>query len=384
MLSAQGLLDDARRAAVLEDFGELEFTEGLGVLVDSINNEAELTPPNEAALKGELVRVLVNRLRMQHDLVRHPEILDEDILPPVFITSLPRTGSTKLHRLLAATGDFNALKFWHTYNFARIPGSDGILPDPRIVDTENYLRWLYRKAPGFQAGHPMYTEEAEEEIALLDAGFNSIYRWAAMLNVPSYLDWILGRDGLQCFRDLHRALRYLQWQHYRGLERRWVLKTPSLFGFEKAFAAIFDGTSFIVTHRDPEHCMASCSALLCGTRQMFGEEDISAIAGEAVLYSFGERVKAHLQWRADHPPEKTMDVRFADISRDEIALLENIYAFLGMRLTDAAIANVRAWIAMDAERVHVRSTATLAQFGITPAMVRERMSGYYERYRELL
>jgi Sulfotransferase family len=384
MLSSSALLDEARRQAGLDNYGDMTFAEGLRVLIDSVNNEARLSEDNEAALHRELVKLLVNRLRMQLDIKRHPEILDEQLLAPVFITSLPRTGSTKLHRLLAATGNFNALKFWHTYNFARIPDSEGIDPDPRIADTERYLQWLYRKAPRFQAGHPMYTEEAEEELALLDAGFNSLYRWAALLDVPGYVNWVLARDGLQCFRDLRRTLQYLQWQHFRGRNRRWVLKTPSLFGLEQSFATIFPHTDFIVCHRHPDHSVASASDLLCGTRETFSEADFSAHTGAAVLYNFGEKLKGHLAWRAAYPPARVLDVRFADINRDEIALLERIHAHLGIPLTDTAKSNVRAWIAMDAKREHTRSSAKLEHYGLSPAMVHERMRGYFERYAEFL
>ena len=384
MLSAQKLLDTARRESGLDDYGDMDFADGLRALVDSINAEAGLLPGHETKLEGELLRVLVNRLRMQHDIAQHPEILDEEVLPPVFITSMPRTGSTKLHRLLAATGDFNALRFWHTYHFARIPGKEDEVPDPRIEAAARYLQWLERRAPLYQQYHPMYVEEAEEELFLLDAGFNSLHRYSAMLNVPSYTQWVLAREGSQVFRFLRQMLQYLQWQHYRGRPHRWVLKTPAMFGNEAALAEVFPGVDFIVTHRHPVAVVPSACALLRGVRSMYNDDDCSAVAGEWTLYGFGELLKGHLRWRESYPADKVLDIRFDDIMRDEIDVLQNIYHFLGMQLGEGARAHVRDWLALDARRGHQPTTATLAEYGLTPAMIEDRFGAYIRRYGDYL
>jgi hypothetical protein len=384
MLSADRLLDEARRASGLDAYGDMRFSDGLRVLVRSINEEAGLTAEAEARAGEEIIRNLVNRLRMHRDLQLHPEILEEEVLPPVFITSLPRTGSTKLHRMLAATGDFNALPFWMSYNFAPFPGPRHEMPDPRIAAAETYLQWMYRKAPLYQQAHPQYATEAEEELSLLDAGFNSLYRWAAQLNVPSYIEWVLSHAGVAALQDLRALIQYIQWQHFRGKQRRWVFKTPSLFGFESAYATVFPGTDFLVTHRLPEQTWSSVSALLCGVRALYSDADFSAVAAEMMLHNFAEALKGHLAWRTHYPPEKVMDVRFADVAGREIEVMRAIYAWLGMHFSASAEEKLHAWLAMDRERGHKRNTATLADYGVQPAALRERLSGYYRRYAEFL
>jgi Sulfotransferase family len=353
-------------------------------LVKSINSEAGLTPKYEAALTKEIVRVLVNRLRMQKDVSEHPEILDEVLLPPVFITSLPRTGSTKLHRLLGATGDFNAVPFWMSYNFAPLPGSDGDGQDPRIAAAYEYLDYLYRQAPLFQQAHPMYAEEAEEDLSLLDAGFNSLYRWAALLDVPTYIGWVLSGDGLSGFRYLRTMLQYLQWQHYRGSGRRWLGKTPSLFGFEAGYAQIFDGTDFIVTHRDPKKAWPSVGTLFRGVRGMYSDRDFTDVACETMLSNFSMAQHAHLAWRDSYPDDKVLDVRFDEVVGDEIAVLRRIYDWLGMTFSPDSERNVNAWLEMDKGRSHVPNVATLADYGYTAERVDEGLAPYIERYRDFL
>jgi hypothetical protein len=389
VLDADRLLADARDAAGLSDYGDMTFAEGLNVLVGSVNAEGGLSPANEAVLRAELVRVLVNRLRMQADIAAHPEILDEPLLPPVFITSLPRTGSTKLHRMLAATGEFNALPFWMSYNIAPIPGNSaaGTGEDPRIAAAEEHLQWIYRTAPLYQQMHPQYATEFEEELSLLDNGFNSLYRWAAFLNVPTYIEWVLGRDGVQAFRDLRLMLQYLQWQHYRGLGRRWVLKTPSLFGWEGAYAQTFPGTDFVVTHRHPMKIWPSVCSLFAGVRSLYNEiplDELRAAGGAVMLHNFSEALKGHLVWRAAYPPEKVLDVRFDEVISDEAALVRRILEWLDLPFTDDAAKNLDDWLRMDAQRGHTAHTKTLADFGLSPAMVEDGLAGYLDRYRNLL
>ena len=384
MLSAGELLDEAKTSSGLNDYGDMGFAEGLGVLVKSINDESRLTPPNDALYKMELLRMLENRLRMQVDLKRHPEILDEEILPPVFITSLPRTGSTKLHRLLAATGAFNSMNYWQAYYFAPFTSSENIKPDPRIAAAEAHLQWIYRRAPEFQAMHPMYAEETEEELGLLDAGFNSLYQHAVFVDVPSYIQWVFSRDGAQVFSDLRRMLQYLQWQHHRSQKRRWILKTPSMFGREADMAKAFPGTDFIVTHRQPLQIMASAFALYRGVRRQYGDEDLTAVAGETMMFNFTEAQKGHLHWRSGYPANKVMDVRFTDIVGNDVAVVKTIFAFFGLSFTPTHEANLRAWIEMDEQRKHFRSTQTLDEFSITPAQIEQRLAPYIQRYAEFL
>lgn len=387
MLSAERLLEDAREVAHLRDYGDMAFAEGLGVLVGSVNAEAELSPDNEAVLHEEIVRVLVNRLRMQADVAAHPDILNEEVLPPVFITSLPRTGSTKLHRMLAASGEFNALPFWMSHNIAPFPGGATGADDPRIEDAERHLQWIYTSAPLFQQMHPQYATEFEEELSLLDIGFNSLYRWAAFLNVPTYINWVLGRDGVAAFRDLRAILQYLQWQHYRGRNRRWVLKTPSLFGWEGAYAQTFPGTDFVVTHRHPVQIWPSVCSLFAGVRSLYNDTSLEHLrkqGGEVMLHNFSESLKGHLAWRAVYPSERVLDVRFAEVVGDETALVQRIFGWLDIPFTEDATKNLDAWLRMDAQRGHSRHTGTLEDFGLSPAIVEDGLAAYIDRYRDLL
>jgi hypothetical protein len=121
-----------------------------------------------------------------------------------------------------------------------------------------------------------------------------------------------------------------------------------------------------------------------GVRSLYYDDDFSASASELIMHNFGQSLTAHLAWRDAYPPEKVLDVRFAEVIGDEAALLRRIYAWLGVEFTASSEDNLAAWLAMDAQRVHVRSSATLEAFGVTEDDVRTGMSAYIERYGEFL
>ena len=101
-LNVDRMIAAARRQTGLFDFGDEWFLEPLSVLVQSINDEARLTPLGVRIQNSRIVAALSIRLRAAHLLRKHPEI--NDIRPGkiILIAGLQRTATTTLHRLIAA------------------------------------------------------------------------------------------------------------------------------------------------------------------------------------------------------------------------------------------------------------------------------------------
>ncbi len=70
------------------------------------------------------IRLLASRLRVEHDLVRHPEIHEVEIRRPLFITGLPRSGTTLLHRLLSQAPGAGAAVLGDARAFSSARGRD--------------------------------------------------------------------------------------------------------------------------------------------------------------------------------------------------------------------------------------------------------------------
>src|SRR4051812_36744893 len=71
-LDAGSLFSAARTSVGLDDFGDLFFLKPLEVLVDAMEREARLHPLGRAIMRGRLVSMLENRLRIEALHREHP------------------------------------------------------------------------------------------------------------------------------------------------------------------------------------------------------------------------------------------------------------------------------------------------------------------------
>jgi hypothetical protein len=113
-----GTVDDLHASATkvvgLDDFGTNDdnYREALGMLLDSYQREADLTPLGSKMCRFHLRGALVARLLSEAAWKQYPEHADVVIERPIFVTGLVRTGTTALHRLLGADPMHQGLQMW--------------------------------------------------------------------------------------------------------------------------------------------------------------------------------------------------------------------------------------------------------------------------------
>ena len=101
-----------RRAASTTSADDDNYREALGVLLESYQRDADLTPFGSKMPRFFLRDALVARLLSEAAWKQHPEHADVPIERPIFVTGLPRTGTTALHRLLTADPPHQGLELW--------------------------------------------------------------------------------------------------------------------------------------------------------------------------------------------------------------------------------------------------------------------------------
>src|ERR1700682_4303183 len=101
-----GTVDDLHASAVkacgLDDFGvdNDNYREALGVLLESFRRDADLTELGSKMNRFFVRNALVARLVSEAAWEQYPQPADVGIERPIFVTGLPRTGTTALHRVL--------------------------------------------------------------------------------------------------------------------------------------------------------------------------------------------------------------------------------------------------------------------------------------------
>jgi putative membrane protein len=377
-LDAAGLIAAARRRTGLEDIEEdATFHTALTRLVDSFEHEARLHPIGWIAARSDTTRLLANRLSLIEARKRHPEIAAQVVRRPLFVTGLPRTGTTLLHGLLAQDPASRAPLHWEMIYPCAAAGRTQQERDRGRTAAARQLRWLHRLAPRLRAIHELGAELPEECLIITSHSFMSL-QFQTSHHVPSYEAWLEGQDLTPAYLWHRRFLQHLQ---SNGSNRQWVLKAPAhLFGLPALFAAYPDA-DVIFTHRDPTEVSVSLASLTTVLRRVFARVDPVAV-GQEMTVRWASAIERACRDRdaGSAPSERFLDVRYADLVADPIGTVRRIYAHYDRPFTPLAEERMRAFLAVHPKDAHGRHEYSAAQFGLDPARERERYRAYCERF----
>jgi len=371
-LAPSRLLSIASRRTGLRDFGDPAFREPLDRLLESLRREAHLSLVGRIAARLEVTGLLTNRLLLARDRERHPGIAREGI-------RRPRSGSTFLHGLLAQDPASRVPLHWELRFPSPPPERSTRDSDPRIARAARHIRWFFRLAPTFRNIHPVGARMPEECVVILSHAFLS-FEFSSNWFVPSYQSWLEQQDLESAYRYHRRFLQHLQWN---GAGDRWLLKAPPHLPSLRALFAVYPDADVIVTHRDPLEVVASVASLHVALRRTFSRAVDPLAVGPEVSRMLAGDVRRGFAARDDGcaPPERFLDVWYAQLMDDPLAVVRRIYRHFDLRLSTEVDTRMRAYLATnstDRNGLHVYS---LAQFGLDPAVERARYREYWDRYR---
>lgn len=377
-----GLLAEARSRTGLEDFGDDGFREALGVLLRSLRDEAPLNELGRATFRARILESLETRLKTQHWIARHPEILEERIGGPLVVVGLMRTGTTMLQRMLASDPRHHAAMWWETRFPAPPTDIDWSAPDPRIPPAEAEVAAILEADPRQASIHPWDALAPDEEILLLEHSFLS-HVPESFTHLPSYRAWLDRQDWTPAYRTLEMLLRFLQWQkRQRGVVReRWVLKTPGHLGYLDTLFEVFPDARVIQTHRDPLETIPSSASMNHSLWALYGDETVGGEGGHRA----GLQVQERLAWatrrclatRERMPADRFCDVWFRDALEDPLGEIARAYATFGIEMTSDAKAAIEAWRSAHPRDRRPPHEYTMSDYGLT----REGIDSAFAEYR---
>jgi len=372
-LGAEPLITAAQRRARLDDFGDDAFREPLRRLLDSCASEARLNTVGKLALAGDILQLLINRLRIQRDRHTWPRIGKEEIVAPVFIIGMPRTGTTLLHGLLAQDHDaFSVPTTWEVM-FPSPPPSLG--QKGRIGRAKRRLGCFHLLAPEFRKIHPVSADLPQECIAIMSHTFMSD-QFAAMYNIPVYGSWLQRQDMRPVYGFHSRFLQHLQYGHPA---RRFVLKAPvHMLCLETLFTTYPDAV-VVQTHRDPLEILPSAASLTTALRSVFSDFVDPAIIGNDMTKFWGDALDKFPVARQSLPSNAFFDVEYSDLVRNPIGVIRGLYNWLGHDLSRDVELRARAFLSAHPNGKHGNHSYSLGTFGMDLAKLRERFSSYRAR-----
>jgi hypothetical protein len=368
-----GLLDIAERQTGLSDFGDARFLEPMALLVESIEREAKLNALGRFVFHQHAIQLLRNRLYLQHDSQIDQRILHRKILKPVFITGLPRTGTTLLHSLLAQDEElFVAPLTWEVI----YPSPEQGNPRCRIEKTARDLKWFDRLVPAFRPIHPISAELPQECVAIMSHCFMS-QEFDTMFDLPEYELWLEAQDQLPVYA-FHK--QFLQHLRPGSRERRFVLKAPAHLHSLEAISAVYPDAHIIHTYRHPSQVIPSLANLTFILKSAFSDDVDPLETGPSVLRYCHRNLQGFFASRDRLQTSGCTDVAYTDLVRDPISIVRQIYVSLGESLTPEAESRMMKFLSENPQTkwgLHIYSAAT---FGLSTAVIEEQFRFYTERF----
>ena len=370
-----GTYDDIAAAAIrttgLSDFGGTEHEEGLRLLVDDLSNAAGLTPQGNYQQRQMVKSTLVSRLLSQQGFSARPEHVDVRIERPIFVTGLPRTGTTALHRLLTADPSHQGLELWLTEVPQPRPARDTWDTDPIYQALDAAYRAHHEANPDFSGIH--YTDAATVEECWrllrqsgLSVGFESL------ADIPNYAAWLEQQDWTPAYA---RHKQNLQLIGLNDQDKRWVLKNPSHMVGIEAILSVYPDACIVRTTRDEVASVASACSLSAAATAGWSTTFVGARIGETQLDLLDREARAYERDRSRHDPSHFLDVAYDDFVADPVGVTRGIYAAFDL---DWSPVVEQAVAAADAtSRVGARKSShqyDLADYGLSEADVRSRLT----------
>jgi hypothetical protein len=379
MLSAAEIVAAAEQRVGVTD-SDTELHCNLQQLVSSLNDDAQLPPRGVASARRALIDRTADRLEGQKWLQAHPDIREEVIAAPVFLTGLPRSGTTFFQYLFDRDTRFRLIRSWEGISPAPPPGVDPASVVRRKAEEGERRRQTRPHIPGFEALHLVDADGPEECHAFLEqsyaaAGFYNLYQ------VPSYFDFLMTRlDLAAAYRRHRRQLQLLQWQMPRP---RWALKYPNHVIAMNEILGVYPDARFVMTHRDPVQTLASICKMSFTLRSSRYDKPIDPLLVGTQMLDFIQRHIARIMAFCTAPAgQRVSHVDYYRAIHDPAAVVAEVHSALGIDTPAAVRAAVSEWHQRNPKGARGANPYALETYGLNADAVAERF-GHYMRHFDI-
>ncbi|HYZ20658.1 MAG TPA: sulfotransferase, partial [Rhodopila sp.] len=375
-ISPDTLIRLARRKTGLRDFGETRFIGPLSLLLHAYATESQLGVVGRSATRWDVVRFLSNLLLIQDAATREPEITQAPIRQPIFITGLPRSGTTFLHRLMFIDPVNRAPAVWETIYPSPFYGTK----EQRIAKVARQLKAFEWLAPEFRALHPLEATSPQECSEITAHVFRSL-RFDTTYHIPSYRNWLDAdvTHHLPAYRFHKRFLQFLQYQD--GTEPRWVLKCPEHLFALQVIRAVYPDARLIFVHRDPVRVLLSQARLTEVLRRPFTRRvdplDLGPMESRRWLDGARRMMAAGDDAGFEEP---ICHVHHMDLISDPVSTVEGVYRHFDLPFEPSTAAAIDAYVSARPRGGYAEHHYDFTDHGLDEQQERARFRPYMVRF----
>ena len=375
-LQQENIIEVAERRTGLRNWGNPRFKDSLASALDSVKQEGKLTFFGRFVLRQFLIENLGSRLRLIEVLTRFPEINQQKIQRPIFITGWYRSGTTHLHNLIARHPRVRAPLFWELRH--PCPTLDPKTADPnRQIRRVKLASKIYDYlAPGFRTVHPLVAERPEECLHLFDKACTGTTPFF-ISEAKSIAWWLLEHDIQHGYDFFKTQLKLLNWLRPG---RQWVLKWPYHLWHLASLLKAFPDAALIHLHRDPCQAVPSVCSLAALARSSFCETIDMAALGKFWLDYYEAGLARGFRAREKFNAKQFIDVRYLELKHKPLSVMNQVQKTFDLGEPEAwskpLIANSKPLEKNEPSRHRY----VPAQFGLRTDQIRERFVKYIEDY----
>ena len=365
----------------LGDWGQGFHEEGLSRLLAAGREGSGLSLVSQLALSAAVAAALRNWLHLVAARRESPAHLTVPLQRPMIIMSMPRAGTTLLHHLLARHPDARFLPMWL--------GSCPLPPPSRAVwqaggpvaqrrRTERTVAALYAVSPAIATIHPYGADLPTECSHLLTPTFQS-NQWAAW-PVNAFLEWMVDQPppDYAHYRD---PLLLLQ-AALPGTG--WALKSPGHFVHPRAIYEAVPEALFIHIHRDPARVFPSLNSMMACHHMMEAPVLDFQRTSNLLQRAYRGGTDRFLALRRDVGQRRFIDVAYLRLKSDPLGVAREVIEAAGLRWDDEVSESLEAELtraaAARARAPTRRHRYPLEQYGLSPALLRDRYADYIEAF----
>jgi hypothetical protein len=378
LFSTSALMQEASfRNSNLTDFGPEDdhYLEAMRVFIDSSLKESRLR--SEQNFYEFLIHCLSNRLKIADCIKKVAEIQNIQIRRPMFITGLPRSGTTIFSRLLAEDKNAKTFQFWELYSPAPSDlKSPSNMTEERIKPAERDV--IERAKFGTQNIRPVSLFTPEECHFLFRNSFQANQLCFGPAHRPTYAAWLKQQNLDGVYKYYRAQAQLLLWQRPCPLNGHVIFKLPvthlenltSIFKF-------FPDAIVVNMSRDIVDVMRSFSYLVSSLRKIESDHvDAKETAMEMViaLETCLKRYQSQLNTLSDDQKSRVVTIRYEEWATDPKGTMSTLFKKAGFQSAPDFEFRMHALL-QKSPRYSESSKYSLEQFGLSETQLKERFTG---------
>ena len=227
---------------------------------------------------------------------------------PIFITGLPRSGTTLLQNLLIKYFKIEGIPFWEIIQ--PIPKLKHQLADKTLRKIRAYFLLTISKifGPKIDKMHPMTLNSYEECWHLFLITFH-VYNFDLQMGISNYGRWISEHSISKAYEEYAEILQIIV---SLRKNHRLILKCPEHMLFTDSIDQTFSESKIIWIHRDPVKSIASYTNMIYEIRKFyFGHANKRDVA-EFVSHRFYQMIEK-ITYAREKLSINIIDVQYKDL-----------------------------------------------------------------------